>query len=253
LVLIPARYASTRFPGKPLAKIAGKSMIHWVYSHCSEANNSEDESDPIFDVAVVTDSPEIEKHVHDFGGKAIRIDEDVPSGTERIFLGWDRYYRDLKHDLVINVQGDEPLFKGEDIRELAEFHFESSFHVTTMVKKEAMSDEFECPNHVKVVWNHNTGHCYYFSRSPIPFDRKDNGPKEWFLHVGVYSYLPQALETFSRHPHGHYEEIEKLEQLRALEAGLHIGALETQKRFVGVDTPEDIDKVIRCLKESSSE
>lgn len=231
-----------------MAEIAGKSMIHWVYSHCSEANDPEGNSAPKFDVAVVTDHQEIENHVKDFGGKVIRIDEDVPSGTERIFLGWQRYYRDLEYDLIINVQGDEPLLRGEDLRELAEFHFSSDYHVSTLVRRETDMDEFTNPNRVKVVFSRVNGHCFYFSRAPIPFDREGEQLKEWWLHIGVYAYNPKALELFCRHPHAFYENMEKLEQLRALEVGLRIGAMQTERQLVGVDVPEDVKKLEGVLK-----
>ena len=223
-------------------------MIQWVYSHCSEANNSEGDSAPKFDVAVVTDNQEIEDHVNAFGGKAIRVDEDVPSGTERIFIGWQRYFKDLNYDLIINVQGDEPLLRGTDLIEIANFHLNSDFHVTTLVHKETDMEEIKNPNRVKVVWTPTNGHCFYFSRAPIPFDRDGDQLKEWFLHIGVYSYRPEALELFCRHPHAHYEEVEKLEQLRALEVGLRIGAMETERQLIGVDVPEDVKKLEGVLK-----
>ena len=238
LVLIPARYASSRFPGKPLAQIAGKSMIQRVFENCTSMGAS-----PSFDCQayVVTDDPKIEKHVKEFGGNVVRVDDDVESGTERIYLAFQKS-SDKKFDLIINVQGDEPLLKGEELERLAQFHIDSEFEMATLVKKNECMEEFKNPNIVKALVA-PTGRCLYFSRGALPHDRDGNELKAWWQHIGVYSYRPTALQKFCESPMGVYEKIEKLEQLRAMEQGLSIGALVTNLNLIGVDTPEDLDKL----------
>lgn len=239
LILIPARYASTRFPGKPLALLAGKSMIQRVYENCSSTG---------MECCVVTDDERIENHVRSFEGRVCRIDDDVPSGTERIQLAYKRYFSNKNFDLVINVQGDEPLLKAEIINKLAHFHRHSSFDVTTLVKKmPKLEGDFLDPNKVKVVFSEASGRCHYFSRSPVPFVRDEKpGIREnshWYLHIGVYSYHPHALNSFCLSAAGYYENLEKLEQLRGLDIGLSYGAVSMTDFLAGVDTPEDLKRL----------
>lgn len=245
LVLIPARFQSTRFPGKPLAMIQGKEMIRYVYENC-EVNSQEIEAH----VCVVTDHPEIEACVKSFSGNVVRIDDDVPSGSERIYLAFKRFFKEENFELVVNVQGDEPLLKGKDIEALSLFHLNSDFNITTFVHPSHDFEGFQNPNQVKVVWSKSSGRCLYFSRASIPYDRdKSNDELEWFHHIGVYSYRPESLESFCQKPLGYYENREKLEQLRALEAGMSIGALAIERKLYGVDKPEDIKKVEGLLNE----
>ena len=239
VVLIPARFGSSRFPGKPLAKILGISMIQRVFTNCKTAG---------FKTAVVTDNDEIEAHVKAFGGEVIRINDDVPSGSERIALAYQRHFQTEKVDLVINVQGDEPLLKGDVLKELAEFHLGSSYPVATLLRERKSSEEdFLNPNVVKAVWSENTKQCLYFSRASIPFDRDGNKTFSWYHHIGVYSYRPEALLDFVKLPVSRHEDIEKLEQLRALDNGYGIGAILTDQKLMGVDVPEDIKKVEGAL------
>lgn len=240
IVLIPARYQSSRFPGKPLSKILNKSMIQRVYENCIESN---------FECFVVTDDDRIESHVKEFGGKCLRVDDDVPSGTERIALALQRNIAgDV--DLVINVQGDEPLLKAPAIQELANIHLNSSFEIMTMVKrKKSDNADFSNPNIVKAMFVESTRQCLYFSRASIPYDRDKKESFDWFHHIGVYSYKPKALIEFSKKPISRLENIEKLEQLRALELGYQIGALEVDFVPIGVDTPEDIHKIEEVIRE----
>jgi 3-deoxy-manno-octulosonate cytidylyltransferase (CMP-KDO synthetase) len=239
VILIPARFASTRFPAKPLAKILGVSMIERVYKNCAASG---------FPTFVVTDHNEIESEVKRFGGKALRVDDDVPSGSERIALAFERHCRELKPDLVINVQGDEPLLKGDVLKELAQFHLGSQFDVATIVRERKASEEdFKNNNVVKAVYVEDTGECLYFSRESLPHDRDGKNQHKWFHHIGVYSYLPEALAAFVKLPMGKLENLEKLEQLRALENGMKIGAVKTTQKLIGVDVPEDIKKVEGAL------
>ena len=247
LILIPARFASTRFPGKPLALIAGKSMISRVLENCQTASHPEIN----FESFVVTDSDLVEAHVKLTSPNVVRVDDDVISGTLRIELAYNRFFKAKQYDLVINVQGDEPLLEGSDLAQLAEFHLNKSFEITTLVKKQMKFDHvFNDANKVKVAMSETTGSAFYFSRAGIPFKR-DAGVDEkgdyWFLHIGVYSYRPQALSAFSKAPVSRLEDLEKLEQLRALEMGMTIGALETKSIVMGVDHPEDVLKVEEVL------
>ena len=247
LILIPARFASTRFPRKPLALIAGKTMISHVFENCSQANHP----DFHFESRVVTDSLEIEKSLSAYPSSVVRVDDDVISGTLRIELAYNRYFADKAFDLIINVQGDEPLLKGSDLSRLAEFHLKSSFDIATLVKKiPGFYGDFQNPNKVKVAMSEATGQAFYFSRAPIPFKRDETKNSEldyWFHHIGVYSYRPKALTQFSKSEVSRLEDLEKLEQLRALELGLTIGAIETNSIIIGVDHPEDVKKVEEVL------
>ena len=249
LILIPARFASTRFPGKPLAKIHGISMIQRVLENCSRATMEGFE----FDSYVVTDNQKVEEHIKGFSKNVVRVDDDVISGTLRIQLAYDRFFKDKNYDLVINVQGDEPLLDEKDLVKLAQFHLKSSFDITTLVKKQiGFEENFHDANKVKVAMSEETGTAFYFSRAGIPFKRDTSFGSDlkndyWFLHVGVYSYRPVALTRFSSNPETRLENLEKLEQLRALEIGLSIGAHPTESNIIGVDCPEDIKKVEEVL------
>ncbi len=242
VILIPSRFASSRFPGKPLHPIAGVSLIQRVYENCVQSG---------FDVFVVTDDQRIEDHVYAFQGRVLRVDDDVPSGSERIHLAYERHLKIQNYKLIINVQGDEPLLKGEEIKALAEFHLTSPFDITTMLKRRHSSEaDFTNPNVVKAVWENQTGKCHYFSRSSVPHGR-DGVEHDWFQHIGIYSYRPEALTKFAKAPATALEKLEKLEQLRALGQGLSLGAIETKHTLLGVDTPEDVLKVEGVLNGQS--
>lgn len=238
VVLIPARYQSSRFPGKPLALLKNKTMIERVYQNAASSG---------LECAVVTDDDRIEAEVKKFGGKVIRVNDDVPSGSERIALAYERFYEG-KADLVINVQGDEPLLPGESLKTLADFHLNSRFDVATMVRPRKSSEEdFKNPNVVKAVLAQLSGQCLYFSRASLPFDRDQKSEYDWHQHIGVYSYRPKALKEFVKAPVARLEDLEKLEQLRAMEMGFSIGALSVNYILQGVDTPDDVQKVERYL------
>lgn len=251
LILIPARFASTRFPGKPLAQIAGKSMIQRVVEGCEEAVSLGASRDIKIDVAVVTDDQRIEDHLKLIQRNVCRVDDDVPSGSERIHLAYERYFEKNDYALVINVQGDEPLIKGERLFELIEAHLKSSFEIMTIVRpRTGLVADFLDPNKVKVVYVPTNKSCLYFSRASIPMKRDDptDPLTTWYQHIGVYSYRPRALKDFCQRPLGGLENLEKLEQLRALEMGMQIGAIESEDQLLGVDVPEDIKAVEGVLK-----
>lgn len=237
-ILIPSRFKSTRFPGKPLALILGKPMIQWVYEKAQTSG---------IDVFVVTDHEGIEKTVHDFGGKVLRVDDDVPSGSERIGLAYQRYLKSKSYEFVINVQGDEPLLEGNHLKDLLRFHQSTQYDVTTLViERSKLVDSWKDPNVVKVVLG-SQKNCLYFSRSSVPFDR-DGVSEHWFQHVGVYCYRAQALQDFIDSPQSKLADTEQLEQLRGIDIGLRFGAHCVEANLVGVDRPEDIKKVEELIK-----
>jgi len=261
LVLIPARYSSTRFPGKPLALIQGKPMIQRVYENI--------QNQPLkgrwhFQAFVVTDDERIEKCVKGFGGNCLRIDDDVISGSERICLAYQRYLKtpganknsEAMPDFIINVQGDEPLLQAQDLEGLVQFHFQNNFDITTFYRPiENDLEGFQNPNRVKAVVS-PSGQCIYFSRSPVPHfpigissqNEKGKDKIQWNLHVGVYCYKPEALEKFNSLPPSPLEKREKLEQLRALENGMTVGAIKLNKQLVGVDEPGDVAVIEGVLR-----
>ena len=249
LILIPARYGSSRYPGKPLAMIAGKSMIEWVYAHAAAVQNAAWD----VQVRVVTDDDRIATAVEKFGGKVCRVDDQVSTGTERIYLAYQRYFAgpakhagDNKIALIVNLQGDEPLLTAQDLKSLIEFGLTSRFPLATMVQKKEAGPEFYDINRVKVIYSPLDGACHYFSRAAIPAVR-DGQIDFWYLHVGVYAFRPEALEKFCSAPKSYYEEREKLEQLRALENGISIGAVNITTPLHSVDCPADLAVVERSL------
>jgi len=253
LILIPARYQSSRFLGKPLCPLLGTSMIHRVLKNMQFQSN-----DFETDAYVVTDDERIENHVKEISDKVIRVDDDVNSGTLRIELAFRRKFLDLKkYDLIINVQGDEPLLTKDDLIPLIKYHLNAKVDIATMVKRYGeFSGDFFDHNKVKVVMNEKSGEVYYFSRAPIPFKRdvKDETFENyWFHHIGVYSYRPNALLQFAKLDESRLENLEKLEQLRALENGFKFGAIETKATLIGVDSPEDVKRVEEQLKKTIKE
>ena len=239
VILIPARFASSRFPGKPLTEISGKTMIHRVYENCVTSG---------LPVYVVTDHDGIEKHVLDFGGKVLRVNDDVPSGSERIALAYERFLKEEGPEFVINVQGDEPLLKGDVLKELGLFHQATTFDITTLLRERSVKeDDFRNPNVVKAVYSTASNECLYFSRQSLPYDRDGGRDYSWYQHIGVYCYRTEALSQFVKIPMGKLEDLEKLEQLRALESKMRIGAILTTQKLIGVDVPEDVKKVEGAL------
>ncbi len=237
LILAPARYESSRFPGKPLALINNRPMIHYVVENCRRTG---------FDYAMVTDDQRIQESVESIQGNIVRVDDAVTTGSARIAIAYDRYFSQKKYDLIINVQGDEPMLKPDFIEEIAKAHLESQFDIYTAVRKREKSEsDFTNSDVVKCVWSEVTNQALYFSRSSIPFTKNTDG--FWFQHIGVYSYRPECLLRFNKLPSSKLELEENLEQLRALENAMTIGALEIKQKLIGVDRPEDIEKVQGAL------
>ncbi len=243
VAVIPARWASTRFPGKPLYPILGKPLIQHVWERCQEAKK-------VSQVIVATDDMRIAEAAFEFGAEVSITSPKHPSGTDRIAEVATKL-RGVKH--IINVQGDEPAIDSRLIDRLVEALAKKPKleMVTAAVPFDDESD-FLNPNNVKVVTGID-GRALYFSRSPIPFERdKPASAKEarkTFWHLGIYGYRRDFLMKFVRWKPTPLEQTEKLEQLRALEHGASIQVLETKHRSLGVDTPEDVTRAIAALSQ----
>ena len=241
LIIIPSRYASTRLPGKPLIDLAGKPMIQHVYERASQANVSR--------VVVATDSELIANAVNGFGGEAIMTSADHLSGTDRVAEA----ARESKADLIINVQGDEPLLDPNSINQgVAPLLADETISMGTLAHPLSNPADMSNPNVVKVVTDQK-GFALYFSRSPIPFDRKqfDNNtvaPAGMLRHIGLYVYRADFLQKFATMTPTPTEQLENLEQLRALEHGYRIRVVSIAQTVIGVDTPDDAKKVRAILE-----
>lgn len=232
LCVIPARYASTRLPGKPLSMIAGKTMIQHVYERACQAKLPDE-------VVVATDNELVEKAVLDFGGKAVMTSPDHPSGTDRL-AEVALMYPDV--DVIVNVQGDEPMIPPEVIDNLAQvFANDADLNMATM-KVEMEEADYDNPAAVKVVTDLN-GNALYFSRSLMPYPRNKPEGYKVFKHVGIYAYRRNFLLKYAALAPTPLEKAESLEQLRALENGYKIKVLESKFKGIGVDTPEDLAAV----------
>ena len=232
LCVIPARYASTRLPGKPLKDVAGKPMICRVYDRASQAKT-------LSGVVVATDDERILRAVEDHGGRAMMTAKDHPTGTDRLAEVAEAY-PDV--DLIINVQGDEPLIEPSLIDELGRaFDGDAELQMATVMTPMEDEAEQKNPNNVKVVTDKN-GCALYFSRSLLPYPRNDAGTPV-YKHIGIYAYRRDFLLAYAKMTPTPLERAESLEQLRALENGYKIKCIRTNARFVGVDTPEDLAKV----------
>ena len=226
IIVIPARFASTRFPGKPLVNLANKPIIQHVYEAVQGLN---------LPIIIATDNEIIAKRVEKFGATCVLTSETHQSGSDRIA----EVVKKLDYDLIINVQGDEPFIQIEPLKKLILAFEDKSVSVASLMHKLVSSENINNPNNVKVVCGTNN-QALYFSRSPIPFNRDNKSDVSYFKHVGVYAYTKQALLEFVKLPMGKLESIEKLEQLRFLENGYKIKMVETTYTGIGIDTPEDL-------------
>lgn len=248
LGLIPARYASTRFPGKPLAVIAGKPMIQWVYERASE----------VFEWCyVATDDDRIKQAVLAFGGKVVMTSELHRSGTDRCAEALDIIQSDLnvEFDVVVNIQGDEPFIQAQQLSRVVGCFANPDVQIATLVKAFAPNEDIFNPNTPKVIMN-TKGEAIYFSRSVIPFIRGKE-PQQWqsthvfYKHIGLYAYRPDILRKITRLPQTSMELAESLEQLRWIENGYRITVVETDLETLAVDTPEDLEKVKNAVQKLS--
>ncbi len=241
LAIIPARYASSRFPGKPLVDLCGKTMIQRVYEQARK-------SKALQEVVVATDDDRIFNHVRSFGGHVVMTHTHHNSGTERCCEAFKQLGTTFNY--IINIQGDEPFIDPEQIDLLANA-LNGATEIATMAKKITDTYTLFNPNVVKVVFNQG-GKALYFSRQPIPSVR--NQPQEkWHLqgihykHIGLYAYRADILEKITLLPPSRNEQAEVLEQLRWLDNGYNIQVIETTVETLGIDAPEDADKARKLL------
>lgn len=236
VAIIPARYGSTRLPGKVLADIHGKPVIQHVYERVSL-------SSAVSSVAVATDDDRIVRAVEEFGGRAIMTSPDHTSGTDRIAEA----SKVTGGDIILNVQGDEPLIEPSVIDAVVGKLLDDDEIVCSTAAFPCVdSAVYNDPNAVKVVLDNN-GRALYFSRAPIPFYR-DSDFERAFVHVGIYCFRREFLEVYSGLPQSNLELTEKLEQLRIIENGYKIGVAVTGQGAIGVDTVEDLEKVRELMK-----
>lgn len=238
--IIPARYQSTRFPGKPLVKIKDKPMIQWVYENASKALDY---------VCVATDDDRIFAEVEKFGN-VVKTLPTHQSGTDRVAEASLKIGKTQDFDVVVNIQGDEPFIKPAQI-ELLKNCFKEQTDIATLVKKIDTTEELFNPNRPKVVLDKNNN-ALYFSRSPIPFVRGKE-ETDWlkqnsfWAHIGMYAFKANILQELTRLKQGKLELAESLEQLRWLENGYKIKTAETNYQTIGIDTPEDLEKALQLF------
>lgn len=247
LVLIPARYASTRFPGKPLAKIAGKEMILRVCGQVAATG---------YDLAVATDDSRIYDTVNAAGYRAVMTRADHPSGTDRLAEAYAKIGGN--YDVVVNVQGDEPFIRPEQINDIVEiFTQHPDTRLATLARPYPQGRSYEGledPNMVKLIMG-DDGRALYFSRSVIPYlrgvDKKDWPARhQYYSHIGIYAYTPSALAEIVRIPRGSLEIAESLEQLRWLQHGYEVRVAVSDFPTIGIDTPEDLAAAEAFLKQA---
>ena len=233
--IIPSRYHSTRFAGKPLADLCGKPMIQHVYERVLQSKT-------LSYAAVATDDERICSAVKQFGGQAVMTSPRHSSGTDRVAeavaaLGLE------EQDIVVNIQGDQPLFEPSQIDEVAgPLLADPSLQMATLIYKIVRSEEITHPHAVKVVFDRDH-FALYFSRATIPFVRDRDRQVDYYKHHGIYAYRRSFLNTFTHLPMGKLEKLEALEQLRALEYGYRIKVVETMHDSVEVDTPDELQRV----------
>ena len=238
IAMIPARYEASRFPGKLLKDLAGKSVIMRTYD-ATVATGLFDE------VYVVTDSELIFSEIIKYNGKVIMSQKVHETGSDRIAEAVEF----IDTDIVINVQGDEPFVNGQILKKLIDAFqsdIENQIDVASLIFPLDNKEDIENPNHVKVVVDHNH-FALYFSRSPIPYPR-DATVATYYQHIGVYAFRKEALMRFTKLPMDPLEKTEKLENLRFLVNGMKVKMLITDYKSIGIDVPEDLDKAIKRFK-----
>lgn len=238
IAVIPARYASTRFPAKLLQDLGGKSVIRRTYEAALNTQLFEQ-------VWVVTDSELIFNEIKSHGGKVVMSCKEHESGSDRIAEA----VADMEVDIVVNVQGDEPFIDRDSLFKLIEVFkqdIEEEIDLASLMRPITDPDDIQNPNNVKVVTDLN-GLALYFSRAVIPFPREGNWASSYFQHIGIYAFRKQALLAFSKWPVSQLETIEKLEQLRYLEHGKKIKMVITNHVGIGIDTPEDLEIAKKML------
>lgn len=238
IAVIPARYASTRFPAKLMQDLGGKTVIRRTYETAANTGLFDD-------VFVVTDSDLIYDDIVSHGGKAIMSIREHESGSDRIAEA----VADIDADIVVNVQGDEPFMQREPLEKLLSVFKDDTdkkIDLASLMREITAKDEIDNPNNVKVVVD-QSGFALYFSRSVIPYPRDGHAGVRYFQHIGVYAFRKQAIMDFATLPMMALEKSEKLEQLRYLEFGRRIRMVETTHASIGIDTPEDLEKARKMI------
>ena len=254
--IIPSRFGSSRFPGKPLAMLAGKPLVAWVVEAVKRARGLDE-------VLVATDDERIVAAVERYGGRAVMTPSDLPSGTDRIAAAAGDFADD---DILVNIQGDEPLIDPALIEKLVgKLKSDARWSMATAVTPIRRAEDLAAKTVVKVVLDRDDG-ALYFSRAPIPCDRDhepefdagrrpttdDRQPSLYVRHLGIYAYRGGFLKRYIPEPPCALEQTEKLEQLRALWMGAKIAVVRTNDEGVGVDTPEDAERVAKILAERNA-
>jgi 3-deoxy-manno-octulosonate cytidylyltransferase (CMP-KDO synthetase) len=230
IIVIPARYESTRLPGKPLLEISGKPLIHLVYERASGSRLKDR-------VIIATDDRRIMDAASSFGAESVMTSSSCKSGTDRVFEA----VKDTDADLIVNVQGDEPFIRPDMIDLLFSVMENESPDVATLCTPVTDNKEYIDPNTVKVVLDKN-GFALYFSRSPIPYVRNENSRLTLYKHIGIYGFKSDFLKQFVSMQKSRLEETESLEQLRILENGFRIKVLTTHYDGFGIDTMDDLQR-----------
>ncbi|MBT1703999.1 3-deoxy-manno-octulosonate cytidylyltransferase [Chryseosolibacter indicus] len=241
--IIPARYASTRFPGKPLVDIKGKTMIQRVYEQAKKCSSLQS-------VIVATDDERIQGEVLNFGGEVCMTSSAHPSGTDRCAEVIEKL--NLQCDAVINIQGDEPFIDPQQIELVCSCFADDRTELATLIKPVKQSEILFNPNSPKVVVD-NEGFAIYFSRHPIPYlrgvDQKDwLNQHSYYQHIGIYGYRSSALRNITKLLPSTLEKAESLEQLRWIEAGLKIKTAITTRETLAIDTPDDLERILKKLQ-----
>ncbi len=235
--VIPARYGSKRFPGKPLAKICDKPMVQWVYEKAAKTKY-------LNRMIVATDDVRIMRTVWSFGGEAMLTPKNIKSGTDRVAEVCNK----IAADVVVNIQGDEPLMATKTIDAILEpFRKDARLLMTTAACPFKVLTDISDPNAVKVVCD-SQDNALYFSRSPIPYSRNPKSGSKTLRHMGIYAYRRDFLLRFTKWPQTALELAESLEQLRALERGIRIRVVRVNQESIGVDTQSDLEKVTQLFK-----
>lgn len=244
IIIIPARYGSSRFPGKPLADIQGKPMIQHVYENAKKACP---------DVWIATDDARIEQKVKAFGGNCVMTSTDCPTGSDRLAEAIQSIPNGNDFDVIVNVQGDEPFLKPVQIQLLTSiFEKDPSTDIATLVKKIVTPQDLFNPNKPKVAVAPD-GRAIYFSRSPIPYLRDCKNTEDWvknnvyYKHIGIYAYKREVLLAVTKLPQSPLEKAESLEQLRWIENNYRISTAVTTYENKCVDTPEDLQRIMESL------
>ena len=237
--IIPVRYESTRFPGKALVDIMGKPMFWHVYIRAQQCPY-------LSKIILATDDDRILSAANQLDVPAVMTRNDHPSGTDRALEAAE--FLEVSQDaVVVNIQGDEPALEPEMINQLVKPFSSSDVQVTTLARRISLK-EAQNPDRVKVVYS-KLGKALYFSRAPIPFYR-DEQSLEYYLHIGLYAFRMNSLKQFVELPQGKLEKIERLEQLRLMENDIPVHVVITEHNSIGVDRPEDVQTVVRLMKDS---